>query len=320
MFGAKTKISEAQVNAASNVREIDWPVYRNNMSDFLAHAKRKAQVSGTWEIDITLAYARIKTIQRQTRIAISFNAYLIFLISRAVHQHPEVQAVRVPWRRKTAIFDGVDVGTAVEQRLPDKTLIPLPYTVRNAESKSLAQICYEMRQASKQDLIHNDPDIRWRAKLAHFPSWLRRLIWYWVDLNPARRRRVRGTFGITNLNFLANGHTPGFGHVLSIMSSALCVGSSYDRLVPSAQDPRGFEVRKHLCCTLAADHLVIDGAPMVRFSRTFSELLEKAEGLDDQFVEDLVAQYQQNRDQKRQGRKWPSQKMLSQSRREAEAV
>ncbi|MEM6599724.1 MAG: 2-oxo acid dehydrogenase subunit E2 [Cyanobacteria bacterium P01_C01_bin.69] len=281
---------EAQKTIANGVREIDWPVHRNNITDFLANAKRKAQISGTWEIDITLAQARIKEIQRRTRIAISFNAYLIFLIGRAVHQHPEVQAVRLPWRRKLAFFDEVDVGTAVEQRMPDGALIPLPYIVRNAESKSLAEICYEMRQACKRDLISSDPDMRRWAQLAYFPTWLRRLIWNWVDLNPVRRRRVRGTFWLTNV--LTNGRTPGFGHFLAVMSSSLGIGSAYDRLVPSAQDPRGFVVRKHLCCTLGVDHVVIDGAPMVRFARTFADLLEKAEGLDEQFVEDLVVQYQ----------------------------
>ncbi|MFK8185307.1 MAG: 2-oxo acid dehydrogenase subunit E2 [Phormidesmis sp.] len=287
-------ISKPQMDIHNSIQEIDWPVYRNNMIDFLAHAKRKSQIAGNWEIDITLAHTRIKEIQRRTRIAISFNAYLIFLLSRTISMYPAVQAVRVPWRRKMAIFEGVDVGTVVEQRLPDKTPIPLPYTVRNAESKSLAEICFEMRQASKCDLIHHDPGIRWRAKLAYFPGWIRQLVWYWVDLDPARRRRFRGTFGITNLNFLTHGRTPGFGHILTILSSALCVGSSYDRLVPSDQDSRGFVVRKHLCCTLAADHLVIDGAPILRFSRAFTEALENAEGLDEQFVEALIAQYQKN--------------------------
>lgn len=285
-----------QTTSPNTIHEVAWPILRNNVSDFLTQAKQVPQISATWEIDITQAHERIRQIQRQTRIAISFNAYLIFLISRTIQKYPEVQTIRIPWRRKMALFDGVDINTIVEQRLPDNTPFPTPYVVRNAESKSLAEICLEMRQASKRDLTNNElnAEIHFRReRLAQMPSWLRRLFWTWVDSSPARRRQVRGTFGLTNLNFLSNGITAGFGHFLSNMSSSICIGSSYDRMVPNAEDSRGFVVRRHLCCTLAANHLVIDGAPLTRFAKTLTHALEAAEGLDEQFADDLIAQHQQ---------------------------
>lgn len=294
-------ISPMQTSASNSVHEIDWPVLRNNVSDFLQHAKRQPQISATWEIDITQAHERIRQIQRRTRIAISFNAYLIFLIGRTIQKYPEVQTIRVPWRRKMALFDGADINTIVEQRLPDNTPFPAPYVVRNAESKSLAEICLEMRQASKRNITNSEltADSRFRRdRLAQLPGWLRQLFWAWVDSSPTRRRQVRGTFGLTNLNFLSHGLTAGFGHFLSNMSSSICIGSSYDRLVPNDLDPRGFVVRKHLCCTLAANHLVIDGAPLTRFAKTLTDALESAEGLDEQFAADLVAQYQQSQHSK----------------------
>ena len=291
--------TDMQTTASSRVHEMDWPILRNNVSDFLQHAKRLPQVSATWEIDITQAHERIRQIQRRTRIAISFNAYLIFLISRTIQKHPEVQTIRIPWRGKMAMFDGADISTIVEQRLPDKTPFPAPYVVRNAESKSLTEICLEMRQASKRDITNNElnAEIRFRReRLAQLPAWLRRLFWFWVDSSPVRLRQVRGTFGLSNLNLASQGMTAGFGHFLSILSSSLCIGSSYDRLVPDAEDPRGFSVRRHLCCTLAANHLVIDGAPLTRFAKTLTHALETAEGLDEQFAEDLIAQYQPAQD------------------------
>lgn len=294
MFISPTQTT-IQPTDPNSVHEIDWPIIRNNVSDFLTQAKQVPQISATWEIDITQVHERIRQIQRQTRIAISFNAYLIFLISRTIQKYPEVQTIRVPWRRKMALYDGVDINTIVEQRLPDNTTFPAPYVVRNAESKSLAEICFEMRQASKRDLTNNELNatVRFRREgLAQLPGWVRRLFWVWVDSSPARRRQVRGTFGLTNLNFLSHGLTAGFGHFLSNMSSSICVGSSYDRLVPNEEDSRGFVVRRHLCCTLAANHLVIDGAPLTRFAKTLTHALESAEGLDEQFTDDLIAQSQ----------------------------
>lgn len=279
----------ADPKATPRVELRDWPVYRNNVVDFLNYSRKRHHISGMWEVDITHTQQRIQEVQRQARVAISFNAYLIYLLSRAVMEHPEIQAVRVPFRRSIAVFDGVDVGTAVEFRVPGRNSIALPYTVREADRKSLAEICVEMRDASKRNLMETDPGIRWRAKLAHLPAPVRRMIWRWVDLDPARRRRVRGTFGLTNLNFLSDGMGPGFGIPMPLLTSGLCVGSTYERLEPCNDDPRGFRVARKLCLTFQVDHDVVDGAPGLRFARTFTRALESAEGLDDAFASELAA-------------------------------
>ena len=68
----------------------------------------------------------------------------------------------------------------------------MPYTIRDADRKSLATICAELRGARKRNLLAEDPAIRLRGRLALFPRPLRLLFWKWVDFNPARRRRIRG--------------------------------------------------------------------------------------------------------------------------------
>lgn len=273
----------------SDVVLSDWPVYRNNVVDFLKYSRKRHHVACAWEVDLTHTQQRIRELQRRSMTGISFNAYLIYLLARAVSVHPEVQAVRVPFRRKVATFDGADVGTAVEHRLPDGRSIALPYTVRHADRKSLADICIEMRAASKAHLMDTDDGIRWRARLAHYPGFIRRLVWKWIDLDPARRRRVRGTFGLTNLNFLTDRGHEVFGYPMSLLTTSLCVGASYDRLVPCDEDPRGFRKSLRLCLTLLSDHDLVDGAPMGRFARTFSMALERGDGLDDDLVETLLA-------------------------------
>lgn len=277
--------SSAGADGVASLRP--WPVYRNNLSDFLYNAQRRKNISCWWEIDVTRVLEQVNRIQRDTKVAISLNAYWIFLFARAVRQHPQVQAVRVPWRRRTALFDGVDVGTAVEQRVPGHGSIALPYTIRNADKKSLAEICTELRGARKRNLIAEDPAIRMRARLAHFPRFARLLFWKWVDLDPARRRRIRGTVGVTNLSFLADDRRPASGLPLAILPANLAIGSIYDRLVPCTQDPRGFRTASMLCVTLTIDHEIIDGAPMVRFARTLTQSIERADGLDEAFAMEL---------------------------------
>lgn len=274
--------------AAASVRLRDWPVYRNNVSDFLHNAQRKKNISCCWELDISPVLDRLQRIQRETRIAISLNAYWIYQLARAVRQHPEMQAVRVPLRRKLAQYDGVDVGTAVEQRIPGHGSIAVPYTIRNADKKSLAAICAELRGARKRNLLATDPALLLRGRLAHFPRWLRLLFWKWVDLDPARRRRIRGTVGITNLSYLADDQRPAFGIPLALLPCNLAIGSIYKRLVPCEADPRGFRAATMICFTLTVDHEVVDGAPMVRFGRTLTRAIEEAAGLDDAFASELA--------------------------------
>ncbi len=269
----------------------NWPVYRNNLSDFLHNAQLRKNVSFCWEVEITRVLERVSQVQRETKIAISLNAYWIHLLAQAIQQHPTMQAVRVPWRRQIAHYDGVDVGTAVEQRVPGYGSIAVPYTIRDAHKKSLAQICVELRGARKRNLIADDPGLRMRGRLAHFPRFARLLFWKWVDLNPARRRRIRGTVGITNLSFLSDQQRPAFGMPLALLPSNLTVGSTYPKLVPCDTDPRGFRVANMLCLTLTSDHEIVDGAPMVRFGRTLTQAIERADGLDDTLAAQLIAAF-----------------------------
>lgn len=280
--------SPSASSGAGNVHLRDWPFYRNNISDFLHNASRRKNVSIWWEIDITRVLAAVQRIQRETRLGVSLHAYWIYQLAQAVRKHPEMQAVRVPWRRKVAQFDGVDVGTAVEQRVPGIGSIVVPYTIREADRKSLAVICGELRGARKRNLLTEDPGIRLRARLAALPRPLRLLFWKWVDFDPARRRRVRGTVGITNLSYLADEGRPAFGVPLVIQPTNLAIGSIYQRLVPCETDPRGFRTANMLCVTLTVDHEVVDGAPMARFARTLTYSIESLSGLDDAFAHELV--------------------------------
>lgn len=266
-----------------------WPIYRNNVSDFLHNAQRRKNVSLSWEVEITRVQERVQQVQRDTKVPLSLHAYWIHRFARVVRRHPEMQAVRVPFRRRIALYPGVDVGTAVEQRVPGYGSVAVPYTIRDADTKSLATICVELNAARKRNLFAEDPGLRLRGLLAHFPRPLRLLFWKWVDFNPARRRRIRGTVGITNLSFLSDNQRPAFGHPLVLLPSNLTVGAIYPRLVPDETDPRGFRTASVLCLTLTSDHEIVDGAPIVRCARALTQAIERADDLDAAFATELTA-------------------------------
>ena len=267
-------------------RVVDWPQTRNPVVDMLEVARRQHNISAAWEVDFTEAWTRMNQIRRATGLAVSLNAYLVHALAHTAKQHPMMQAVR--WRRKgkIALYDGVDVGTPVEWTRPGQTPVAVGARIANADTKTLAQICVEMRRLAKED-PRSRPLVQWRAKIGRYPAWVRRWIWTWIDAHPERRRKFRGTIALTNLNFLLDERQPVFGFPLSPYTTTLCVGSIYPRALPDPAAPHGVVFRRFLALTMTVDHDLLDGGLAARFARTLTFYLEAAGGLDDAFATEL---------------------------------
>lgn len=263
----------------------DWPRLRNPVVDLLECAHRQHNISAAWEVDFTVAADRMAQIRRTTGNAVSLNAYLIYALGRTIPRHPMMQAVRWRSKGKIATYEGVDVATAVEWAQPGRPPQPVGARISSAHEKSLAQICAEMRRLAKQD-PRERPIVRWRAKLARYPGWMRRIVWRWVDAHPQRRRQYRGTIALTNLNFLLDDRRPMYGFPLSPYTSTLTVGALYRRAVPEAGQA---VFRRFLTLTLTVDHDLLDGSVAARFARTLTFFLESGEGLDDAFADEMRA-------------------------------
>jgi pyruvate/2-oxoglutarate dehydrogenase complex dihydrolipoamide acyltransferase (E2) component len=267
-------------------RFVPWPGARNAVVDLLEAAHRKHNIAASWEIDFTEANARMARIRRETNVAVSLNAYLVYALGRTAAKHPIVQAVR--HRRRLVLYDGVDVGTAIDYTRAGQSPRAVGARVADADTRSLAEICGEMRRLAKQDPLER-PVVRWRARIARYPRWVRRLVWAWIDAHPARRRRFRGTIGLTSLNFLLDGRRPVQGFPLTPYTATLCVGSLYDRSLPDAARPGTAAFGKFLCVSLTIDHDILDGAAAAHFARTLTFFVEAADGLDDEFARELAA-------------------------------
>ena len=265
---------------------VDWPQARNPVVDLLEAAHQKHNIAAAWEIDFSEAYARMRRIRRQTGVAVSLNAYLAFALGRAVAKHPMLQAVRQG--KRLVLYDGVDVATAIDYTEAGQPPRAVGARVANADTRSLAEICVEMRRLAKQNPMER-PALRWRAKIGRYPRPIRRIIWRWIDGNPARRRQMRGTVGLTNLNFLLDRRRPVHGFPHAPYTATLCVGSLYDRALPAPDRPGGVAFSKFLCVSLVVDHDIIDGAAAAHFARTLSFFVEAGEGLDDAFARELAA-------------------------------
>lgn len=228
---------------------------------------------GLVEVDVTEARRRIREIAAGTGERISFTAFLIGCLARAVSEDPEVQAFRRGYRR-LVIFDDVDVAVLLEVDA-DGVRVPLFHVVRDAGRRSTREIHEEIRraQASRADLEARRRQIR-RARWV--PRPLRSVLWRLLTRAPRTWKRYGGTVVVTAVGMFGTG--PGFalpapgGYPLSLTVGGIGVR-------PLVVDGR-VESHEHLCLTVTFDHSVVDGAPAARFTARLKELIEGAHGLD----------------------------------------
>lgn len=258
-------------------RETPWPVIRNTVENLLLQ-HRPHTCYGFCEADVTTALTRIAAYQRELRIAVSFHAFVLHCLALAAAEHPEVLAYR--YRRKLITFENVDVGTAIHHHLPDGVRLPVGYTVRLAQTKSLADINWELHQVIRTRQFNSEA-LRLRRQVANWPKILRRLVSWRIGRNPFLLHRFHGVIGLTNLQSPGL-HAPFYALPTNIFTLTLAIGSIVTR--PTVLNDESPSVKKIVYLTAGADHLVVDGMALSKFAQRLIQLVESGAGLDQQFL------------------------------------
>jgi pyruvate/2-oxoglutarate dehydrogenase complex dihydrolipoamide acyltransferase (E2) component len=259
-------------------QELPWPRVRELVTDALTAGHRAHLAHGFVEFDVSRPMTRIEEYKPLVPGGVSFTAYLVYCLGRALDEHKTLHAYR-RGTKKLVVFDDVDVNTLLEKRKPDGSLVPVTYIVRAANRKSLAEVNHELRQASASDL-YNDEGVRRRRKLMRLPRVVRAVLWRRMLRDPSRLKHEMGTAGLSNVgSFIAA--RPSWGVASSFLTCTLTIGGRYQRVYWT--DGRA-EPRATLSVTVTVNHDVVDGAPGARFAETFGRLLEGGAGLDDGFL------------------------------------
>ena len=256
---------------------IPFPSERNPIVDAGYLAARRHVIHGLFEADVTRARALIQEQAAQGGRPISFTAFVVACLGRAIRAHPQVQAY-FDWRGRLVLFKDVDVVTLIE---PEAGRAAIPHIIRAADRKTPRQISDEIR------LVQERPERSAQrgglvALGAKAPRWLRFLFYRLVKLNPRAFKQTAGTVIVTSVGVMF-GKSGGWGiiflphHTLGVTVGGL------------AQKPGVYEgqiaIREYLSLTLSLDHDIVDGAPAARFGKDFKALLEGAELLEEQSTE-----------------------------------
>lgn len=236
------------------------------------YGTRRPVIHGLIEIDVTHARARLAELAAQGH-SLSFTAYVVACLGRAVAAHPQVQAYR-DWRGRLVVFHDVDVVTMIEA---EAGAVAVPHIVRAANRRTVREISDEVRAVRAQP-AQSAQRGGWVALGSHLPGFVLQLVYAVLRKNPQRFKEMAGTVIVTAVGMFGDGGGWGITF-LPMHTLGLLVGGITQR--PGIHDGV-ITVRDYLSLTISVDHDVVDGAPAARFAATLRAMLETAIALEEE--------------------------------------
>lgn len=255
-----------------NYQVIPFPKIRRLMADGGRLGRQKHIVHGLFEIDVTLARQAIREHKARTGEALSFTAFVMACLGRAVDMNKHMHAYR-DWRDQLVIFDEVDVNSLFEVEVDGRQIIR-PHIIRAVNKKSFRDLHQEIRTFQAEHQGSREAQfIRWFVLL---PGFARRLFFWLLSRNPHYLKQSAGTVLMTAIGMFGTGGFWGIpvpNHTLQ-----LTLGGIAEK--PGVVDGQ-IAIREYLSVTISFDHDIIDGAPAARFAQRLKELVESGYGLCD---------------------------------------
>ena len=255
-------------DAGRGYRVVPFTGARRVIAGYLGVASRKHMVHALVEADVTRARRLLREHRARTGETLSFTAFVIASLARAVDEDRRVQAYRLG-RKRLIVFDDVDVCVLVEHEAGDGPPVASPYVIRAANRRGYLEIHRELREARAAD------PLRTMNAGGRLPGFAWRRFWRMLERRPRLHRRVAGTVNVTAVGMFGRG--AGWGIPISDATLSLTVGGIAER--PAFAAGGGIERREYLRLTVSVDHDVVDGAPAARFVQRLTELIEAGHGL-----------------------------------------
>lgn len=254
-----------------------FPLSRRLIVDSARQGKRKHTIMALVEVDVTEARRRIKAYEEATGQSLSFTAFIVSCLGKAIDQNKYFHARRDFWGR-LILFDEVDCTTMIEIEFQGQKF-PLAHIIRAINKRSLHEIHDEIRavQADPQASGSLQRPQKLIGVFLLLPAFIRDLAYGAIMRSPRLFKKQVGTVMVTAVGMFGQGGgwgiTPGSFYTTNILLGGI------DQK-PAVVDGQ-IAIREFLSLTIGVDHDIIDGAPAARFVNRFKELIESAYGLSE---------------------------------------
>jgi pyruvate/2-oxoglutarate dehydrogenase complex dihydrolipoamide acyltransferase (E2) component len=227
-------------------------------------------IYGLLEVDVTCA-REIMRRQAAGGQKLSFTAFIVASLGRAIAANPRVQAYR-DWRGRLLIFRDVDVVTMIEPRAGK---VAIPHIIRAANRRTADHISAEIRAIQARPASSAQQN-KLMALAPRLPRFVRMIFFWAVKKDPRQFKKLQGTAVLTSVGMFGSGGGWGIGF-LPTHTLGLTVGGIVEK--PGIYEGQ-VTAREYLHLTLAFDHDIVDGAPAARFAQKLVALLETAAVLE----------------------------------------
>lgn len=232
--------------------------------------RRRHIVHGLIEVDITEARQIIRAKEEGIGEKLSFTAFVIYCLSKAIEQHPHTHAYR-DWRNRLVIFKDININSMFEVEM-DGHRFPLPHIFQSTNKRSFLEINDELRSVQREP--HTQDESKFIGALLLLPAFIRRMF-YWVVMRfPNSFRQYSSSVLVTAVGMFGKGS--GWAITMPNFTLTVAVGGISKKPGVLGED---IVIRDFLDVTVSIDHDIVDGAPAARFVQSFRELLEDAHGL-----------------------------------------
>lgn len=253
-----------------------FPRARRLIVDATRVGKKRSMIHGLIDVDITDARRLIADHTERTGEKLSFTAFVIACVGRAVSRNRMVHARRDLLGR-LVIFDDVDITTFVELPRAGGGSFPVPHVVRAANHRSPWEIHREIRAVQEAGI--DGLPLSVKALVGTFvmlPGPMRRTAFRALLRSPELMRRICGTVSVTAVGMF--GRRGGHGIAApSMFGLEVVLGGIETR--PAWLDERVVP-RQFLDMTVSFDHDIVDGAPAARFVRELRALMQQGATLE----------------------------------------
>ena len=243
-----------------------YPRLRNFVLDVMAEGRRKNIVHVMLEADIGGITERLAERRPGGQELVSMTSYIAKSFACAIEIDKRVQSYRLGKSRVIA-FDDIDLAFLIERQWEGAS-IPVFYIVRAAQTKGAPEIHRELQAARTTPLATDGPMNALETQFFLLPRFLRKAVWFVIRRNPYWFKDVAGTAAVTSLGMYASGTAAGIP--ITPMTLTLTIGTIEKK--PALQDGQLVE-REVVHLVLSVDHDVVDGAPLMRFTERFKQLL-----------------------------------------------
>jgi pyruvate/2-oxoglutarate dehydrogenase complex dihydrolipoamide acyltransferase (E2) component len=249
-----------------------FPKIRRLMVDGGRLGRQKHTIHGLVEVDVTDARAFIRDHKARTGESLSFTAFVMACLGRAIDMNKHMHAYR-NWRNQLILFDAVDVNTMFEVEVNGHKIIR-PHIIRSVNKKRFRDIHEEIRAFQVEH--EGSQEARFIQWFVLLPGFIRRLFLGILFKNPHWLKDMNGTVSLTSVGMFGSGI--GWGIPVTNHTLQVTLGGIAEK--PGVVAGR-IEMREYLSVTVSFDHDIVDGAPAARFIQRLKDLIESGYGLCD---------------------------------------